>query len=71
VAAHIKKHADAEGDYFLCLRMGLLAYMKGLSPQLALEAARRAIPHHLRPTFREMDNACRKSPDAAAAQEAA
>ena len=49
VAAHIKKHTDAEGEYFLCLRMGLLANMKGLSPMLALEAARRAIPHHLRP----------------------
>ena len=35
--------------------------MKGLSPLLALEAARRAIPHHLRPTFQAMDKACRKS----------
>jgi chemotaxis protein MotA len=61
VAAHIKKHADAEGEYFSCLRMGLLANMKGMSPMLALEAARRSIPHHLRPTFQEMDKACRKS----------
>jgi chemotaxis protein MotA len=71
VAAHLKKHADSEGEYFLCLRMGLLAYMKGLSPQLALEAARRAIPHHLRPTFQEMDAGCRKSPENAVNQEAA
>jgi chemotaxis protein MotA len=61
VAAHIKKHTDAEGEYFLCLRMGMLANIKGLSPMLALEAARRAIPHHLRPTFQEMDKVCRKS----------
>ena len=72
VAAHIKKHADAEGEYFLCLRMGLLANMKGLAPMLALEAARRAIPHHLRPTFQEMDKVCRKTPETAVAdQEAA
>jgi chemotaxis protein MotA len=71
VAAHIRKHADAEGEYFLCLRMGLLAYMKGLSPLLALEAARRAIPHHLRPTFQEMDQACRKAPESAVTEEAA
>ena len=25
VAAHIKKQTDAEGEFFLCLRMGLLA----------------------------------------------
>lgn len=71
VAAHIKKHADAEGEYFLCLRMGLLANMKGLSPLLALEAARRAIPHHLRPTFQEMDKVCRKQPGSPATEAAA
>jgi chemotaxis protein MotA len=69
LAANIKKQTDAEGEYFLCLRMGMLAYMKGVSPLLALEAARRAIPHHVRPTFQEMDKSCRKS--GAAATEAA
>ncbi len=68
IAANIKKQVDAEGEYFLCLRMGLLANMKGLSPQLALEAARRAIPHHVRPTFQEMDKACRKPAEPAVAE---
>jgi chemotaxis protein MotA len=71
VAAHIKKHGDAEGEYFLCLRMGLLANMKGLPPLLSLEAARRAIPHHLRPSFQEMDKACRKAPESPATEAAA
>jgi chemotaxis protein MotA len=70
IAANIKKQTDSESDYFLCLRLGLLAYMKGVSPLLALEAARRAIPHHVRPTFQEMDKACRKQPIAAPAMEA-
>ncbi len=61
LAANIKKQIDAEGEYFSSLRIGLLANMKGASPLLALEAARRAIPHHVRPTFQEMDKACRKS----------
>jgi chemotaxis protein MotA len=69
IAANIKKQTETEADYFLCLRMGLLAYMKGVSPILALEAARRAIPHYVRPTFLEMDAACRKQP--AAVKEAA
>jgi chemotaxis protein MotA len=64
MAANIKKQTDAEGEYFLCLRMGMLAYIKGVSPMLALEAARRAIPHHVRPTFQQMDTACRKQPAA-------
>jgi chemotaxis protein MotA len=70
IAANIKKQTDSENDYFLCLRLGLLAYMKGVSPLLALEAARRAIPHHVRPTFQEMDKACRKQPVAATPMEA-
>jgi chemotaxis protein MotA len=70
IAANIKKQTDAESEYFLSLRMGLLAYMKGISPLLALEAARRAIPHNLRPTFQEMDQACRKQPAASAAEAA-
>jgi len=61
LAANIKKQTDAEGEYFLCLRMGMLAFMKGLPPQLAVEAARRAIPHHVRPTFHEMDKASRRT----------
>jgi chemotaxis protein MotA len=71
IAANIKKQTDSESEYFLCLRMGLLAYMKGVSPLLALEAARRAIPHHVRPTFQEMDKACRNKSGAAPAAEAA
>lgn len=70
MAANIKKQTNAESEYFLCLRMGLLAFMKGVPPILALEAARRAIPHHIRPTFQEMDKACRK-PAAAPASGAA
>jgi chemotaxis protein MotA len=70
MAANIKKQTNAESEYFLCLRMGLLAFMKGVPPILALEAARRAIPHHVRPTFQEMDKACRK-PAGAPAEAAA
>jgi chemotaxis protein MotA len=66
MAANIKKQTNAESEYFLCLRMGLLAFMKGVPPILALEAARRAIPHHVRPTFQEMDKACRKTSGAPA-----
>jgi chemotaxis protein MotA len=71
MAANIKKQTNAEGEYFLCLRMGLLAFMKGVPPILALEAARRAIPHHVRPTFQEMDKACRKPAGAPPSEAAA
>ena len=70
MAANIKKQTEAEGEYFLSLRMGILAYIKGMSPILALEAARRAIPHHVRPTFQEMDAASRNKSGSAKAEAA-
>jgi len=71
IAANLKKQSDAESEYFGSLRVGLLAYIKGTSPVLALEAVRRAIPPHVRPTFQEMDKACRKTAGAPAAEAAA
>jgi len=39
--------------------MGALAFVKGLSPMMAVELARRSIPTTVRPTFNEMEAACR------------
>lgn len=71
LAANMSILTDAEAEYFQCLRMAILSYMKGVPPILALEAARRAIPPHLRPTFQEMDKACRKTSAAPGAEAAA
>lgn len=61
IAAAIGKLNEAEAAYFVFLRMGALGYIKGLSPIMAVEMARRAIPHGVRPTFQEMEKACRGS----------
>ena len=71
LASNMAKQADEEAEYFQCLRMAILAYMKGVPPILALEAARRAIPDHLRPTFQEMDKAWRTPSGQATSSEAA
>jgi chemotaxis protein MotA len=59
LATAMGKLNDAEGAYFGFLRMGALGYVKGLSPIMAVEMARRAIPTTLRPSFTEMEKACR------------
>jgi chemotaxis protein MotA len=55
----IGKQNEAEGAYLGFLRMAALGYVKGLSPIMTAEMARRAIPTTLRPTFKEMETACR------------
>ncbi|HUI55881.1 MAG TPA: flagellar motor stator protein MotA [Bryobacteraceae bacterium] len=59
LAAAMAKQNDAEGHYFGFLRMAALAFVKGLSPMMAVELARRAIPTGVRPTFQEVEAACR------------
>lgn len=57
MAAHMGKLGDAHTQYLQFLRQGILAFVKGSAPSLAVEYARRAIPTHLRPSFKEMETA--------------
>jgi chemotaxis protein MotA len=59
IAAAMGKRNDDEGAYFGFLRMACLAFVKGLSPIMAVELARRAIPNSLRPNFKQMEAACK------------
>ena len=61
------KQNDAEGHYFGFLRMAALGFIKGLSPMMAVELARRAIPTGVRPSFQDMEAACRGGAKAAKA----
>lgn len=59
LAAQMSKAADEKHAYYNTLQVTLMAFIKGTPPIMAIEIGRRAIPEHLRPTFREMENACR------------
>ncbi|MEO6758740.1 MAG: flagellar motor stator protein MotA [Saprospiraceae bacterium] len=53
-------HANAsEREYYNFLRIGLISFIRGAAPILAVEFARRSIPAHERPTFKEMEKACK------------
>jgi chemotaxis protein MotA len=68
LAANMAKIVDEEHSYYAVLRVVMLAFIKGVSPIMAVELGRRAIPGHSRPSFAEVEKACReKSGDAAAA----
>jgi chemotaxis protein MotA len=59
LATAMGKQQDAEGYYFGVLRMASLGFVKGLPPIMVVEVARRAIPNGVRPSFHEMEAACR------------
>jgi chemotaxis protein MotA len=56
LAANLEKSIDAETEYYQVLRAGLMAFAKGMAPMIAVEFARRAIPHDVRPSFQEMES---------------
>ena len=70
LAANMAKTADEEHSYYHTLRVLVLAFLKGISPIMAVEIARRAIPGHVRPSFQEVEQACRSGGAAAAAASA-
>jgi chemotaxis protein MotA len=70
LAANMAKTADEEHSYYHTLRVLMLAFLKGISPIMAVEIARRAIPGHVRPSFQEVEQACRGGGSAAAAASA-
>src|SRR5438270_4255838 len=61
LAANMAKTVDEEHAYYQVLRVALISFVKGLSPVLAIEMARRNIPGNVRPAFLEVEAACRAS----------
>jgi chemotaxis protein MotA len=71
LAANMSKLVDDEHAYYYVLRVVMVSFIKGMSPMLAIEMARRAIPGHLRPSFQEVEKTCRAKDEGGAATAAA
>jgi chemotaxis protein MotA len=66
LAANMATGNTNDGIYFHFLRVCLLASMKGSAPITAVEFGRRSIPLSIRPSFKDMEAACRGGGKAAA-----
>jgi len=59
LSSSMAKTTDEHNSYLHVLRVLLLSFLKGAAPMIAIEMARRAIPAHVRPSFNEMEKACK------------
>jgi chemotaxis protein MotA len=66
LASSMAKEADAEHAYYYVLRVTMASFVKGVTPILAVEVGRRAIPGHVRPPFQELEKTCRSKAAVAA-----
>ena len=57
LAANMTKIAEDEHAYLYVLRVLTISFLKGSAPVVALEVGRRAIPGHVRPSFKEVEEA--------------
>jgi chemotaxis protein MotA len=70
IASNMAKISDEENAYLHVMRVVIISFLKGTPPIMAVEVARRAVPGHVRPSFKELEAACRgggAEPAAAAA----
>ena len=59
VAASMTKIAEDEHAFLYVLRVLMVSFLKGTAPIMAVEVARRAVPGHVRPSFKELEQVCR------------
>jgi chemotaxis protein MotA len=67
IAANMSKAAEEEHAFLYVMRVLMVSFLKGAAPIMAVEVARRAVPGHVRPSFKELEQACRNNSAAAAA----
>ena len=71
IAANMAKAADEEHAFLYVMRVLMISFLKGTAPIMAVEVARRAVPGHVRPSFKELEQACRGGGAAASSNAAA
>ncbi len=67
MAARMGKNAEEEHAFLLVMRVVMVAFLKGVAPIMAVEIGRRVVPGHVRPSFKEVEQACRSGSATAAA----
>ncbi|MGE0443290.1 MAG: flagellar motor stator protein MotA [Gemmatimonadales bacterium] len=59
LATAIEHSNRAEGSYYQVLKAAIVAFAKGFAPIVAVEFSRRAVPADSRPSFQDMEAACK------------
>ncbi len=55
IAGAMTTKAETKVIYYKCIKMGVLAFLQGAAPQVAVEFARKFLPHDIQPAFLELE----------------
>ncbi len=62
IASAMTARAETEVMYYKAIRVGMIAYLNGAAPQVAVEFARKFLPHDVQPTFQELEEILNEIP---------
>lgn len=55
IAGAMTARAHTEVLYYRCIKVGVIAFLNGCAPQVAVEFSRKFLPHDIQPTFQELE----------------
>lgn len=62
IAAAMTAKGESEVLYYKAIKVALIAFLNGAAPQVAVEFARKFLPHHVQPTFVELEEHLNEMP---------
>lgn len=62
IAGAMTSKAHTEVMYYKCIKVAIIAFLNGSAPQVAVEFARKFLPHDVQPTFLELEEVLNELP---------
>jgi len=62
IAGALGTKGESEVMYFRAIKIALVAFLNGAAPQVAVDFARKFLPHHLQPSFIELEEILNELP---------
>ncbi len=59
---HLPQKGESQILYYRAIKVAMLAFLNGAAPQVAVEFARKFLPHHVQPTFLELEEKLNELP---------
>lgn len=62
IAGAMTSKAETEVLYYKCMKVGVIAFLNGAAPQVAVEFSRKFLPHDVQPSFAELEEKLNELP---------
>lgn len=66
IAGAMTEYAKSEVMYYKAIKVGVVAFLNGCAPQVAVEFSRKFLPHDVQPTFQELEEKLNSLPSPSA-----